>query len=45
MNAFLDSQFKYCPCIWMSHTGTNKRKIDRLQERCLRIIYNNNLSF
>ena len=24
----------------MSHSGTNKRKIDRLHERCLRIIYN-----
>ena len=24
----------------MSHTGTKKRKIDRLHERCLRIIYN-----
>ena len=24
----------------MSHSGTKKRKIDRLHERCLRIIYN-----
>ena len=36
---FFDSQFKYCPLIWMCHSRTNKRKIDRLHERCLRIIY------
>ena len=44
MNAFFDSQFKYCPLIWMCHSRTNKRKIDRLHERCLRIIYNNKQS-
>ena len=44
MNAFFDSQFKYCPFIWMCHSRTNKRKIDRLQERCLRIIYNDKQS-
>ena len=32
MNAFFDSQFKYC------HSRTNKGKIDRLHERCFRII-------
>ena len=31
MNAFFDSQFKYCPLIWMCHSCTNKRKIDRLK--------------
>ena len=35
MNAFFDSQFKYCPFIWMCHSRTNKRKIDSLHERCL----------
>ena len=44
MNAFFDSQFKYCPLIWMCHSRTNKRKIDRLHERCLRIIYNDKQS-
>ena len=44
MNAFFDSQFKYCPLIWMCHSRTNKRKIDRLQERCLRTIYNDKQS-
>ena len=31
MNAFFDSQFKYCPLIWMCHSRNNKRKINRLQ--------------
>ena len=44
MNTFFDSQFRYCPLICMCHSRTNKRKIDRLHERCLRIIYNNKQS-
>ena len=44
MNAFFDSQFKYCALIWMSHSRTNKKKIESLQERCLRIIYNDKQS-
>ena len=44
MNAFFDSQFKYCPLIWMCHSCTNNRKIDRLHERCLRITYNDKQS-
>ena len=38
MNAFFDSQFKYCLVTGMCHSRTNKRKIYRLDERCLRII-------
>ena len=44
MNAFFDSQFKYCPLIWMYHSRTNNRKIDKLHEGCLRIIYNDKQS-
>ena len=44
MNTFFDSQFRYCPLIWMCHSRTNKRKIDRPHERCRRIIYNNKQS-
>ena len=39
MNAFLNSQFNYCPLIWMCHSRENNNKINRLHERCLRIIY------
>ena len=44
MNAFLISQFSYCPLIWMCHSRSNNRKINMLHERCLRIIYNDKQS-
>ena len=40
MNAFFKSQFNYCPTIWMFHNRSLNNKINRLHERCLRIIYN-----
>ena len=39
MNAFFKSQFNYYPGIWMFHSRTLNNKINRLNERCLRIIY------
>ena len=46
INVFFNSQFSYCPLIWMCHNRTRNRKINRLHERCLRIIYNDKqLSF
>ena len=44
MNAFFNSQFSCCPLIWMCHNRTSNRKINRLHERCLRIIYNDKQS-
>ena len=44
MNAFFTSQFSYCPLIWMCHSRANNRKINMLQERYLRIIYNDKQS-
>ena len=40
MNAFFNSQFKYCVLIWMCHSCENSNKINRLHERCLRITCN-----
>ena len=40
MNAFFTSQFSYCPLVWICHSRTNNNKINRLHERCLRIVYN-----
>ena len=34
------SQFNYCPLIWMCHNRTKNNKINRLHERCHRLIYN-----
>ena len=44
MNAFFKSQFKYCPIIWMFHSRCLNNKINRLHERCLRMIYNDKIS-
>ena len=39
-----DSQFKYCPLIWMCHGRTSSRKTERLHEIFQRIIYNDKQS-
>ena len=44
MNAFFNSQFNYCPLIWMYRSRENNNKINRLHERCLRTIYNDKRS-
>ena len=44
MNAFFKSQFSYCPLVWMCHSCANNGKINRLQERCLPIIFSNKQS-
>ena len=44
MNAFFEAQFNYCPIIWMFHSRCLNNKINRLHERCLRMIYNDKIS-
>ena len=44
MNSFFRSQFNYCPLVWMCHNRTINNKINRLHERCLHIVYNDNKS-
>ena len=39
INYFSDSQFNYCPLVWMCHSRRNNTKISNLHERCLRLIY------
>ena len=39
MRAFIISQFKYCPLMWMFHSGQLNQKIYNIQERALRITY------
>ena len=38
--AFIQSQFKYCPLVWMFHRRQINDKINKLHERALRIVYN-----
>ena len=46
MNTFIQSQFNYCPLIWMFHCRTINNKINRLHERALRLVYkNDNFTF
>ena len=44
MNAFFSSQFAYCPLVWMFHNRTRNTRINKLQERALRLAHNNNTS-
>ena len=39
MKSFIDSQFNYCPLIWMFHSRQLITKINKLHERALRIVY------
>ena len=46
MKSFIESQFNYCPLIWMFHNRTLNNRINRLHERALRLVYkNSNCSF
>ena len=39
MKAFIDSQFGYCPIIWMFHNRKLNANINRLHEGPLKIVY------
>ena len=46
MNAFFKAQFSDCPLGWMCLSRSINNEINRLHERCLRILYNDKtLSF
>ena len=39
MRTFITSQFQYCPLVWMLHNKQVNKKINKIQERALRITY------
>ena len=39
VSSFFNSQFNYCPLIWMFHNRIINNEINRLHERCLRLLY------
>ena len=39
IKSFFDSQFSYCPLVWMFCGRTRNNRINKLQERALRILY------
>ena len=42
MKTFIESQFNYCPLVWMCHSRVINSKINKLHERALRVVYKNN---
>ena len=40
MKAFIESQFSYCPLIWMFCSRKLNKKINYIHERALRLVYN-----
>ena len=44
INAFFTSQFAYWPLIWMFRNRTLNNRINKLQERALRLFHNDNTS-
>ena len=39
MNSFIQSQFSYCPLVWMFYNKAFTKKINRIHERGLRMVY------
>ena len=44
MKAFIESQFSYCPLIWMFHSRKLNNRINRIHERALRIAFKDYVS-
>ena len=44
MKAFINSQFGYCPLVWMFHSRKLNNRINKIHERALRIVFNDNKS-
>ena len=40
LKTFIESQFSYCPLIWMFHSRKLNHKINHIHERALRLVYN-----
>ena len=39
MRSFIESQFSYCPLIWMFCSRKMNKKINHIHERALRLVY------
>ena len=44
MKAFITSQFSYCPLVWMFHSRGLNERINKIHEKSLRLVYNDNIS-
>ena len=43
MKSFIESQFAYCPLVWMCCDKASDNYINHLRERALRTVYNDNV--
>ena len=41
VNTFVYSNFNYCSLVWHFSTKKSTNKIEKIQERCLKLLYNN----
>ena len=39
LNSFFNAQFNCCPLVWIMHSRSNNNMIKHLNQRCLRIVY------
>ena len=44
MKSFIESQFSYCPLVWICYDKTSDNRINHLHERAFRTVYNGNVS-
>ena len=44
MKSFIQSQFGYCPLVWMFHSRKLNNRIDKIHERSLRVVYDDSQS-
>ena len=44
MKVFVESQFGYCPLIWIFHSRGLNNKMNRMHEKALRVTYNDKSS-
>ena len=44
MKSFINAQFGYCPLVWMMHSRILNNRINKIHERALRIVYDDNKS-
>ena len=40
LKSFIESQFSYCPLVWMFCSRAMNKRINRIHERALRLVYN-----
>jgi ribonuclease P/MRP protein subunit RPP40 len=43
-HAFINSNLNYCPLIWINRNKTDMARVEKIQERGLRMVYNDNWS-